>query len=56
MSVVSVVSVIREQQTGGHTLAEHRGPYFYGTGRRKTAVARVRLYPNGNGQYTIVFK
>lgn len=21
--------------------------YFYGTGRRKTAVARVRLYPNG---------
>ncbi len=24
-------------------------PYFYGTGRRKTAVARVRLYPNGDG-------
>lgn len=22
--------------------------YFYGTGRRKTSVARVRLYPGGN--------
>ena len=21
--------------------------YFYGTGRRKTAIARVRLYPDG---------
>jgi small subunit ribosomal protein S9 len=26
--------------------------YFYGTGRRKTAVARVRLYP-GEGQWVI---
>jgi small subunit ribosomal protein S9 len=26
--------------------------YFYGTGRRKTSVARVRLYP-GNGQVTV---
>jgi small subunit ribosomal protein S9 len=26
--------------------------YFYGTGRRKTAVARVRLYP-GNGAIVI---
>ena len=26
--------------------------YFYGTGRRKTAVARVRLYP-GNGAVVI---
>jgi small subunit ribosomal protein S9 len=26
--------------------------YFYGTGRRKTAVARVRLYP-GEGQWII---
>ena len=28
------------------------GHYFYGTGRRKTAVARVRLYP-GNGAIVI---
>ena len=27
-------------------------PYFYGTGRRKHSVARVRVYP-GNGQITI---
>jgi hypothetical protein len=27
--------------------------YFYGTGRRKKSVARVRLYPNGSGAITI---
>ena len=27
-------------------------PYFYGTGRRKSSVARVRLY-NGTGKVTI---
>ena len=27
-------------------------PYFYGTGRRKKSVARVRVYP-GNGNITI---
>lgn len=26
--------------------------YFYGTGRRKSAVARVRLYPGG-GEFTV---
>jgi small subunit ribosomal protein S9 len=30
-------------------LAENRGQYYYGTGRRKTAVARVRLFPSGEG-------
>ena len=34
-------------------MAEHQGAYYYGTGRRKTAVARVRLYPNGDGRMTI---
>lgn len=28
-------------------------PYFYGTGRRKSSVARVRLYPNGTGSISI---
>ncbi|MBR6739475.1 MAG: 30S ribosomal protein S9 [Clostridia bacterium] len=28
-------------------------PYFYGTGRRKSSVARVRLFPNGTGKITI---
>ena len=27
--------------------------YFYATGRRKTAVARVRLYPNGQGHILV---
>ncbi len=27
--------------------------YLYATGRRKTAVAQVRLYPQGNGKVTI---
>ena len=29
-----------------------RNPYFYGTGRRKKSVARVRVYP-GTGKITI---
>lgn len=27
--------------------------YFYGTGRRKSSVARVRLFPGGTGKITI---
>lgn len=29
------------------------GKYFYSVGRRKTAVATVRLYENGKGDFTI---
>lgn len=29
-----------------------KSKYFYGTGRRKTAVARVRLYP-GDGKFVV---
>ena len=28
-------------------------PYLYGTGRRKSSVARVHLFPNGTGTITI---
>lgn len=28
-------------------------PYLYGTGRRKSSVARVHLFPNGTGAITI---
>jgi small subunit ribosomal protein S9 len=28
-------------------------PYFYGTGRRKNSVARVRVYSNGTGKITV---
>jgi small subunit ribosomal protein S9 len=34
-------------------LAEIRGSYYYGTGRRKTAVARVRLFPGGDGTIVV---
>ena len=32
---------------------ESKRPYVYGTGRRKSSIARVRLYPNGSGKITI---
>ena len=32
---------------------QSKEPYVYGTGRRKSSVARVRLYPNGTGSITI---
>ena len=31
----------------------NKGDYYYGTGRRKTAVARVRVFPNGDGSITV---
>lgn len=34
------------------TRTENKAAYFYGTGRRKSAIARVRLYP-GNGQVVV---
>lgn len=30
-----------------------KGEYYYGMGRRKTAVARVRLFPNGEGNVEV---
>ncbi len=32
---------------------ESKKKYFYGTGRRKSSVARVRVYGNGTGAITI---
>ena len=32
---------------------ESKNKYFYGTGRRKSSVARVRVYENGNGSIII---
>lgn len=36
----------------GKSTIQFKGKYFYGTGRRKTSTARVRLY-EGNGQITV---
>ena len=33
---------------------ESKKKYFYGTGRRKSSVARVRVYENGTGAITMV--
>lgn len=32
---------------------QSKKPYLYGTGRRKSSVARVRLFPGGTGSITI---
>ena len=32
---------------------QSKKPYLYGTGRRKSSVARVHVYPNGTGTITI---
>jgi len=32
---------------------QSKKPYLYGTGRRKSSVARVQLYPGGTGAITI---
>ena len=32
---------------------KRKKPYLYGTGRRKSSVARVHLFPNGTGSITI---
>ena len=32
---------------------QSKRPYAYGTGRRKSSVARVHLFPNGTGSITI---
>ena len=32
---------------------QSKKPYHYGTGRRKSSVARVHLFPNGTGVITI---
>jgi small subunit ribosomal protein S9 len=42
------------KRRGEPTLADTiKGEYYYGMGRRKTAVARVRLFPNGEGSIIV---
>lgn len=33
--------------------AAAKGPYFYAVGKRKTAIARVKLFPHGHGAISI---
>lgn len=32
---------------------EKKSPFFWSVGKRKTAIARVRLYPAGSGEVTV---
>ncbi|MBR5381599.1 MAG: 30S ribosomal protein S9, partial [Oscillospiraceae bacterium] len=32
---------------------QSKKPYMYGTGRRKSSVARVHLFPGGTGRITV---
>ena len=38
---------------GGNVMYTSKKPYLYGTGRRKSSVARVHLFPGGTGAITI---
>jgi small subunit ribosomal protein S9 len=33
--------------------SEKKRPYFYAVGKRKTAIARVRVFPDGNGDVIV---
>jgi small subunit ribosomal protein S9 len=43
----------KTEQTTENNLMQRKGRYFYADGKRKTSVARVRLYENGKGDIII---
>lgn len=43
-----VLPVVEEKN-----LMKHEGHYFYANGKRKTSVARVRMYENGKGEIVV---
>lgn len=43
----------KTEETTEKNLMEREGRYFYANGKRKTSVARVRLYENGKGEVVI---
>lgn len=34
-------------------MVDSKRQYFYSAGKRKTSIARVKLYPDGNGEVTV---
>jgi len=46
-------TVKNDDKTTGENLMQRDGRYFYANGKRKTAVARVRLYENGKGDIVV---
>lgn len=43
----------KKEETAEKNLMERKGRYFYANGKRKTAVARVRLYEKGKGEIVV---
>ena len=43
----------KTEQTEKKNLMERKGRYFYANGKRKTSVARVRLYEDGKGEIIV---
>jgi small subunit ribosomal protein S9 len=43
----------KKEETTEKNLMERKGRYFYANGKRKTSVARVRLYENGKGEIIV---
>ena len=43
----------KKEETTENSLMQRKGRYFYANGKRKTSVARVRLYENGKGDIII---
>lgn len=45
--------VDKKEETTEDNLMKRKGSYFYANGKRKTSVARVRLYENGKGDIIV---
>ena len=43
----------KQEQAEKKNLMERKGRYFYANGKRKTSVARVRLYEDGKGEIIV---
>jgi small subunit ribosomal protein S9 len=43
----------KKEETTENNLMQRKGRYFYANGKRKTSVARVRLYENGKGDIVV---
>lgn len=44
---------VKKDDNKGQNLMRRDGRYFYANGKRKTAIARVRLYENGKGEIVV---
>ncbi|NTU67005.1 MAG: 30S ribosomal protein S9 [Candidatus Moranbacteria bacterium] len=50
MATKKVVKTPEKPKKAKVEKAETKGQYFYAVGKRKTAIAQVRIYPNGKGK------